>query len=352
DQGVRPVAYANSVNKANQRLPVTENLSVPIRSFFLLILLFCILAGPLNFWVASKRKQRIAILWTVPLLALITSMGIFLYAMWSEGWSGYERSKVFALLDQGHQRALVFGWHGFYAPWPPRDGLHYDRATLLQPQFEFTRERQSSMRWDRDQHLQPGWILSRIPLHFRLKKTETRRERMLFSRKNGHVYVSNGLGKTVERLWFADRARRVYVGAEIQAGQTVRLKRTSKIAFAQKNRMRQVFTEHNWEQISTPLTTTPEAFLERRSYIAGLRQPMFLKPTSSMRYQKHTTIVYGRLERQMPSSTSPSRMPRESSQRQAPISASPLKMPRESSNKASKPDRRRRKPSQTGRSER
>src|SRR5262249_57505399 len=73
------------INAINRRFPVVEELGAPIRGLFLLMLLFAVVIGPVNYMLLARRQQRVWLWWTAPAIAAVASLGVFGYAMLAEG---------------------------------------------------------------------------------------------------------------------------------------------------------------------------------------------------------------------------------------------------------------------------
>ena len=102
-----------SVADANNRFPIVSDFGVPVRGLFLLMLVFAIVIGPVNLIVLSRKKRRIWMLWTIPLISLTTCFAVFLYATFAEGWNRYVRTEGLTILDQRVNRATSIGWTAF-----------------------------------------------------------------------------------------------------------------------------------------------------------------------------------------------------------------------------------------------
>ena len=75
------------------------------------------------------------------------------------------------------------------------------------------------MDWTQAQHLRHGWVSARVPAHFHLRKSETRRERLQVVNEHGQFSVMNGLGTPIKSLWLADATGHIYHANNIAAGQ-------------------------------------------------------------------------------------------------------------------------------------
>jgi hypothetical protein len=217
---------------ANHQFPVVADVGIPVRGLLVLMLVFTIAIGPINLWLLGRQDRRMWMLWTVPAISLVTCLLVFGYMLIAEGWEGHLRSEGVTLLDETTHRATTFGWTAFYAPLTPGDGLHFSPETeLMWQKFEGLYSyggRGSStsctMDWTADQHLASGWISARVPTHFKLRKSESRRERLgLMRGKEGSLLALNALGANVEKLWLADEKGQVYLAEGIPAGSQVAL---------------------------------------------------------------------------------------------------------------------------------
>ena len=208
-----------SIEDANRLFPVVSGgLGIPVRGLFLLMLLFVAVIGPVNLIVLSRKKRRIWMFWTVPVISLLTCVAVFAYATLAEGWNKHGRTEGVTILDENIHRATTIGWTAFYTSLTPGDGLHFGYETELTPQtIDMKTER--TINWTKDQHLQNGWVTARIPAHFMLRKSEVRRERVTVrTEANGRLKIVNGLGADIRQFWLADRDGTIHTALNIRAG--------------------------------------------------------------------------------------------------------------------------------------
>ena len=220
-QTATPMRIVHSVEDANTMFSVVSGLGVPVRGMFLLMLLFALAIGPVNLIALSRKKRRIWMLWTTPVISLITCLAVFGYATFAEGWTRHARIEGLTLLDERTHRATTIGWTAFYSSLTPGDGLHFDYETELTPQIAATplKGTPRTVDWTHDQHLASGWMTARVPAHFMLRKSEVRRDRITVRRGvSDSLSVVNGLGADISQFWLANRDGAIYSGTDIPAG--------------------------------------------------------------------------------------------------------------------------------------
>jgi hypothetical protein len=287
------------VASANKLFPVTENVSIPVRGLLLIMLVFVILIGPVNLFVLSKKKKRMWLLWTVPLISMLTCLAVSAYTVLSEGWGGRARYLSYTILDERSHRASTIGLNAFYAPLTPGDGLRYGTETEITAQggrfsysYESTPTRNAD--WTEDQHLETGWVTARTPAHFMIRRSETRRERLTLTRSSdGSLSVVNGLGVPIRNLWLADETGIVYTGSAISAGASANLQMTTEHPTTGRISGMRSALAGDW--ISLVQRTASSADLVRRStYVADLETCPFLEEgLKGVKQKKCEARVYG-----------------------------------------------------------
>ncbi len=215
-----PWHWGNSVEEANRIFPVVGKLGIPVRGLFLLMLLFAVTIGPVNLIVLSRKKRRIWLLWTTPVISLVTCFAVFAYATFAEGWKRVVRTEGLTILDERAHRATTIGWTAFYSALTPGDGLHFGYETELTPQISARNTNKVlTIDWTRNQHLASGWITARVPTHFMIRKSEVRRERVTVRRgADARLSMVNGLGADISQFWLKDQDGTIYAATDIPAG--------------------------------------------------------------------------------------------------------------------------------------
>jgi hypothetical protein len=242
----------------------------------------------------------------VPLISFVTCVAIWFYSLAVEGWTAKERTEAVTILDQQTRSATTFGWTAFYSPLTPAGGLHYDYDTEVTPQIQIDRYRYRSsgtrrtVDWTQDQHLSNGWIVARVPAHFKVRKSEAAvRKRLSTSfHSDGSVTVVNGLGTDIEELFVADADGGIHRGAHIPAGKQASLSPRGGIGATGVPGGTRFFTTAPWSQAMEILTSAPEDYLYPRTYIAIINDSPFLESGLGKTDRQARSIVFGILDRE------------------------------------------------------
>ena len=295
-----PWRDVKDVQEANKIFPVVENLSVPARGLFLLMLLFAIVIGPLNLLLFSRKGRRMRLLWTVPAVSILACVGVFLYAILAEGTGGHARSSALTVLNQRNHHAATIGWCGFYSPLTPSGGLNYDYNTELTPQVTMDNWRSNkgtarSVDWTDGQNLATGWVSARVPALFKVRNSQTSRRRLTVSRSvsSDGLVIVNGLGCSIKKLWLADEQGMIYSGSEIAAGAEVSLASSGDRAAGSAQALRESFTA-NWLGQIDDFAKKPAKRLVAGSYIAVLDGAPFIEQgLDGAKIRNDVSVVYG-----------------------------------------------------------
>ena len=268
---------------AHEKFPVVDDLGIPVKGLFILMLLFTLAIGPVNLLVLTLKKRRIWLLWTTPIISLLTCLAVFGYMLISEGWQGHLRTETVTLLDEGSHRATTIGWTGVYSPLTPSDGLHfhYETEVVSQRVNDWRRggARSCTLDWSVDQHLASGWVEARVPALFRVRKSELRRERVLIQREpDRRLSMVNGLGAEIRRFWYADNDKLVYTATDVAPGARVTLEAANAdIPEQPGEELRLTYLSDNWLMKMQEILQTPLRRLRPRSYLAELDDSPFLE---------------------------------------------------------------------------
>lgn len=274
---------------------VVDELTVPIRGLFVAMTLFAIVAGPVNLVVLSRKKRRIWILWTLPLLSIATCVVVIVYATVSEGWMRVVRTEAVTLLDADTREATTIGWTGYYATVAPDDGLLFGTETELVP-FGGARNNELVVDWTRGQQLKQGWLTSRVSTAFRIRKSEARRERIEFRETGGRIEALNGLGAPIATLWVATPEGELLTAGPIAAGATAQLRPGPPVALARPGEPERSLWAGDWAQAVKSATAAPGAHLAPGRWLASVDGAPFVEDAlEGIQTRKQSSLVLGEL---------------------------------------------------------
>jgi hypothetical protein len=287
---------------ANAQMPVVENLKIPTRGIVVIMLAFIIVIGPVNIIWLNRRRRRTWMLWTIPAISFATTLLVFAYSLLREGITPDTRIAGLTVLDQNSHHAATIGATAFYCPLTPSGGLHFDYQTEATPlvQIGYGSGSSREVDWSQSQHFQHGWISARVPVHFHLRKSETRRERIQIVNENGKLQVVNGLGTAIKTLWVADADMNFYQADNIAAGQKAGIILSKQVQVAEKSGANGLLRDISFAAHADSLNDSAGKYLLPNTYIAVLEENPFIEnalgSASSPKRTKSLAVVFGILE--------------------------------------------------------
>ncbi len=287
--------------RMNKLFPVVEKTGINIRAFLMLMFLFVIVVGPVNYFLLLRKKSKAWVLFTAPVISLATCVIIVGYAYAIEGIRKETRIGSFTILDQRNHEATTLGIEAFYCRITPGSGLSFSPRTEVTPmiQGENRYSRYSGYRrsgtyphqvnWTENQHLSSGWIKPRIPAYFFTRKPEKRRERIRLITKNGTKKIVNGFGTNILKIYITDHSGTVYTAKNITAGSEailddVKLRTTPAFTFSHLRHAYNFFNEPEIFGFFSPetffsiLTSRSSRFpMVPGTYYALIKESVFLE---------------------------------------------------------------------------
>ena len=103
----------------------------PVFMFTGVIGLFMLMIGPFNFYALKRIKRMSLLLVTVPIGALIFTLGLVFFAVFSDGFSAKARVRSYTRLEAG--RAVAMSRHMYFAAFVPSAGLRFPSDTAVYP---------------------------------------------------------------------------------------------------------------------------------------------------------------------------------------------------------------------------
>ncbi len=197
----------------------------PKIAFLVLISLFAIVIGPVNYFLLARRKQLYMLVVTIPLIAFLTSSALFAYAVIADGFGVLSRVRSVTVIDQDHKTATAWSRISMYAGLAPSAGLTFAPETAVLPLWSNDAGLESgAVDWTRTQHLPYGFMRSRLHSQFATITQRPERGRLeIRTSADGAMEASNGLTWSLSMLLAKDKDGNVFFAPAVPAGGNARL---------------------------------------------------------------------------------------------------------------------------------
>ncbi|MDZ4659831.1 MAG: hypothetical protein SH868_19830 [Bythopirellula sp.] len=214
--------------------------AAPVTAFQVLLSLFVLGIGPVNYFLLKSREKLPLLLLTVPAAALATTLFLLIYSFTSEGFGTLVRARSFTLLDQKANSAVCWSRLSYYAGIAPSDGLEFPQDTLVYPILPSSRlsDRREMRRyagqrreviWDGSQQLTRGWLQSRTPTQYLTITSHDTEKQILFEPTQDKITAKNQLGVKILTLVVEDKEGKIFTGEMIDEGESLLLTPSTQI---------------------------------------------------------------------------------------------------------------------------
>ena len=276
--------FGGTQGQARLPMPLVDD-KLPVKSLFSLLLFFALVGGPVNIWVLAKKERRLWIFWTLPLLAIVTAVILVGSVILGEGWLRVQKSSSLTLLDERIGEAVTLGWTGIYSTLAPDGEIRFDSGSEVRPLFVMTDARTD---WTDGQRFVSGWVGSRLPRGFAIRKVEPRRERLPVRREGGQLIAVNGLGAAIDELRVADDTGAIFIARNVPAGKEVVLTPAgSHVSANVADPVAALFAGPTvWSTYYSRVSANPNQILQPNTYVAVVQRSPFVeaalaKPTKT-----------------------------------------------------------------------
>jgi hypothetical protein len=198
---------------------------VPVGAFLVLITLFSVIIGPVNFVYLRRRGQLYLLVVTVPVIAFVTSVAMLGYAAVSHGLGIKSHTRSITFLDQGSETAVTMARVALFAGMAP-SSLEFSRDTAVYPVWPANSNfGGASADWTDRQVLSNGWIKTRTRAQLQTVRRYPLRGRISVGTpdEQGRVTVDNGLEWDLRYLYVCDASGTRYLAQDVSAGRSVTL---------------------------------------------------------------------------------------------------------------------------------
>jgi hypothetical protein len=230
----------NRTNKDYWQFLIPGVGQAPVYSFLLLVSLFAVAIGPVNFYVLGRARRLYFLLLTVPIGAVLVTLSLFAFAVVSDGLGTRLRVRSYAELDQATGRAAVWSRQSYYAGIAPSRGLKFPDDTTVFPVTHepgsSTNDKSTLLVWDGDQHLRGGYLASRTATQFVACRATTTAAKIVVQESTSAqatLPIENLLGANINFLVVCDSRGDYFSGTSIRDKSKAELKKTDP-ATAQK----------------------------------------------------------------------------------------------------------------------
>jgi hypothetical protein len=196
-----------SIETRGFRLRIPGIDGVPSRVYLSILALFSLLIGPVSFWFLWRRKQRVLLVLTAPIISILFIVLLAGYALAGEGFGVYGRAATFTILDEAMKQATTRTSVSMYAAgMTPSGGMRFSKDAAIfpiGPSGSGSRER-LTLDLSEGQRYAGGVLQARAPTNFEQVMFRPARERLTFTRGADGYSVLNGLDATLTHLFYRD----------------------------------------------------------------------------------------------------------------------------------------------------
>ena len=196
----------------------------PVTEFRVLITLFVLLIGPANYWLLKRFRRLHLLVLTVPLAAVVTTTGLFAYAILSDGFGTVVRVQSFTTLDQQRGEAACWTRLSYYSGLAPGDGLTMPDDVAVYPIIPGLNESAVDANigtardviWESSEaRLKRGWLQSRTPTQYLTIRSRISPYKLELLTANGRMRATNRLGSRIQFVLAIDESGDHFMGENI-----------------------------------------------------------------------------------------------------------------------------------------
>jgi hypothetical protein len=196
----------------------------PVMGFRILITLFVLAIGPLNYFLLRRWKRLHLLVVTVPVGAAAVTFLLFGYALLADGLGTRVRVRSVTQIDQRAGHAACWARLSYYAGLAPSGGLRFPSDVAVMPLDYLPLEVRTygrELKWEDDQWLSDGWISSRTPMQLVTLRSRPSARGLSITEpegQSGTLTVENGLGTAVRQLLIRAKDGRYFWTDDLDAG--------------------------------------------------------------------------------------------------------------------------------------
>ncbi|MEZ6015192.1 MAG: hypothetical protein R3F49_08770 [Planctomycetota bacterium] len=194
----------------NDNLEIPGLGQVPMHLFAVILLVFAVLIGPVNFLVLKRLQRPGLLLVTIPVISLFATLGIVGFGILRQGLDLKGAAHSLTLLDQRNGHAVTFTRMALM-PGLATDDLRPSRGTTVHPTtYDEGVTRELTVRHGEGLTLAGGWAPVRSVSNLLVSSDAVSRARIELKRTPAGIEVFNGLEATLQALTLRDAEGRLY----------------------------------------------------------------------------------------------------------------------------------------------
>ena len=253
--------------------------AAPVGTFLMLITLFVVVIGPINYWVLYRSRRLHLLLVTVPVGAGLVTLALFLYALIADGLDVRVRVRGVVEVDQRAQRLVSWSRQSYYAGLAPSQGLRFPANAAVYPILgdPGSKPRMRRLLWDEDQpdetgatiygdqHLASGYLSSRTLVQYLVVTAGPSRMGLRVEENADNadaLRVTSQWSVPLKQLAVWDAQGRCFLGNDVAAGGTVELRLSDTITA-----MRELCSLGNANPLKFPAGYADHPFRSNRSRV-------------------------------------------------------------------------------------
>lgn len=203
----------------------------PVTAFQVLITLFVLTIGPLNFYLLRRWRKLNLIMITVPISALAVTGALLFYALVADGLSVRARARSLTEIDQRRGETVCWARLSYYAGLRPSQGLAFPTDTAVYPidheaqgnHYNQNRQRRV-IDWGTKQYLGGGWLNARTPTQLLTVAFRPATHTLqILETGASPPEVENLLGTRIQQLMLIDSKGQAFHAQDLAAGDKVPL---------------------------------------------------------------------------------------------------------------------------------
>lgn len=238
--------YEISPRKGNRtflHFPIPGVGDVPVMAFLVLITLFTIIIGPVNYIYYMRKKRLAMLLVTVPVLAFGSSLLLLGYSTVANGVSVKSRVRSITVLDQAQKTSISLNRVAYFAGMAPSGGLKFEPETAVFPIWSGPGGFESArVNWSDIQNFQTGWLRSRTRTQFLTITQRDQRGRLDWTGGGDESQIANGLEWQIGMLFAVDEKGDFWFTENLKPGASAQMRRGTE---AELDRLRKLIGEQD-----------------------------------------------------------------------------------------------------------